>query len=695
MSFVLSPSSRLTAALALALLTAVPASALEPKTGRAPFRLPDGFSLPDLDVAPVLVTYEIGATRAMLPSQVQRFLDENGSQWEVRWDERSARPHLIQGQGVPLVPGRGNALAAGRQPVTLTDVERACRALMARYPELLRVNGLDLRLDAGRSTSYGDDRHVWFVELQQYHQGVPVDGASVFFRLSHGNLVQFGADHVAEVAIDATPSVGRDEAFAVALGSLGIEPRSVSETVDAGTLRLMTARPEGERPGDGLQAAPGQGYAHRLAWQFTFRVAGDPGTIQVAVDAHQGVLLGVRDLNQYVDAVVDGGVYARSQLTPEAVQGLPFATVTNNGTKITDSAGVYDYTGGTASVSLNGRYIRISDTCGAIALSNATDGNLHLGMSPGTDCVTPGIAGAGNTHSARTGFYHLTRINRKAATFFPTNTWLNGTLTANMNINQTCNAFWNGSSVNFYRSVGGCSNTGEISAVFLHEWGHGMDDNSGGSASENGSGEAVGDTFAFLETRNACIGENFRPATACYNCTDPLFGHRGCTGVRDMAFFAVGGSRAIARPSLVADDNGINCDRFACPYLSQGIFPYQGPMGYEGHCESIIASAANWDLAQNLVNRYGKLVGWSKMDALWYGSLTPSKSAYQLTAGQVKCNPAAVVNGCAATNWYTVYLPVDDDDGNLANGTPNACRIWAAFDAHGIACGAQPACTTP
>jgi hypothetical protein len=636
----------------------------------------------------------MGATRASLPADVHRFLDENGSQWELRWDERSARPHLLQGQGVPLVPGKGNTLPAGRSRVTLSDVEQACRAFLARYPELLRVGGLDLRLDASRSTSYGEDERLWFVELQQYHEGVPVDDAAVFFRVSHGNLVQFGADHVADVEVGATPTVARDQAFAAALKTLGLAARRVSETVDAGTLRIRTALPEGERPGEGLRNAPGQGYAHRLVWQFAFRVSGDASTIQVAVDAHSGALLGLRDLNQYVDAVVDGGVYARSQLTPEFVQGLPFATVTNNGTKITNAAGVYDYTGGTATVSLNGRYIRINDNCGPVSLSNSVNGDLHFGMSAGTDCTTPGVGGAGNTHSARTGFYHLTRINRKAVTFFPTNTWLDSTVQANMNINNTCNAFWNGSTVNFYRSGGGCSNTGEIAAVFLHEWGHGMDTNSGGSASENGSGEAVGDTFAFLETRKPCIGENFRPGTPCHNCSNPAYPHRGCTGVRDMSFFSVGGFRVIARPNTVTDDNGINCDRFACPYLSQGVFPYQGPMGYEGHCESVIASGSNWDLAQNLVNRHGKNVGWSLMDDIWYGSLTPSKSAYRLASGGT-CNPSAAVDGCAATNWYTVYLPVDDDDGNLANGTPNACRIWAAFDAHGIACGAQPVCSTP
>jgi hypothetical protein len=29
---------------------------------------------------------------------------------------------------------------------------------------------------------------------------------------------------------------------------------------------------------------------------------------------------------------------------------------------------------------------------------------------------------------------------------------------------------------------------------------------------------------------------------------------------------------------------------------------------------------------------------------------------------------------------------VDDDDGNLANGTPHSCNLYAAFNRHGIAC---------
>ncbi len=445
---------------------------------------------------------------------------------------------------------------------------------------------------------------------------------------------------------------------------------------------MLTA---GERPAEKFEGADGQGYRHLLVWEVEFQRAGDSHVWQAQVNAKNGNVVSLIDRTYY--AQVTGGVYPTTNTDPEVVVPFPFTNVTNGGAKVTDAGGNYTYSGGAATATLNGKYFNMVDNCGAISLSDSSTGNLAFGTGGGTDCTTPGVGGAGNTHASRTGYYHLTNINRKAASFLPANAWLGGTVTSNMNINQTCNAFWNGSTVNFYRSGGGCSNTGEIAAVFLHEWGHGMDTNSGGAASDKGTGEAVGDTFAFLETKDACIGKNFQPGVPCANC------NATCTGVRDVADFATGGTRTIARPSTVTDNNGINCDRYSCPYY-QFIFigAYQGPMGYEGHCESYIASTANWDLAQQLIARWGTTVGWQKMDAIWYKSLTPSKSAYRVASGG-KCNPAAVVDGCAASNWYTVFLPADDDDGNLANGTPNACRIWDAFNAHGIACGARPACT--
>jgi trimeric autotransporter adhesin len=669
--------------LAAALLAPTLALAIEPPQSQA---LGRQFSTPELEVRPSLVVHTRGSRQAAQMPSLQRFFVHHSDQWEVRWDERGNRPNLIEGAGIPLLPGRGNKLAKPGADVRGPEVETAVRNFLAEFPEVLNVGGLDLRLDTKSTVNVGKDKQIWLVELQQFHNGVPVEGANVFFRINHGNIVQLGAEKVAPVSVSTTPRIDSVEALAAVLEVTGFSAGELSEIPEPGRLKIVPALNPGEKPAERFTGVRGRGYRHLLVWEVAFRRAGDDVTYQALVDARSGKVLQLVDLNSYVTAQVSGGIYPKSNLDAEVVRPLPFANVTNGAAKITDASGNYNYTGGTATVTLNGRYIKMVDNCGAISKADSTTGNVAFGTSGGTDCTTPGSGGAGNTHAARTGYYHLTNINRKAASFLPANAWLNGTLTSNMNINQTCNAFWNGSTVNFYRSGGGCSNTGELAAVFLHEWGHGMDANAGGAASDKGTGEAVGDTFAFLETRDSCIGDNFQPGVPCANCGT-------CTGVRNVSAFALGGPKTIAKPSTVADNNGINCDRFSCPYYQFFIFgAYQGPMGYEGHCESYIASSANWDLAQSLVAYHGSTAGWAAMDQIWYESLTPSKSAYQVASGG-KCNPAATVNGCGATNWYTVYLAVDDDDGNLANGTPNGCRIWDAFNAHGIACGARPACT--
>lgn len=663
-------------------------------SSKRPTRL---FTEPALDALPSLT---LAAQRdVLLNARMAPFRQRYGGEWDLRWDDRGDRANVVQGSGIALIPGRGNALSpqafgvARETDLNLGTVAARAREFIATVPELLRTDGLDLRLDAERSVVAGGDRPVWFLEFGQYHDGVRVDGAFVYVRVAQGNVVQFGAERIAEVAVSARAALTREAALASAWNQLGFAADvRVAEFDQPGELRLYPLLPAGDLVGERYAGARGAGYRHVLAWRYVFRVKGADASWQVLVDAQDGHVIDARDLTVNVNATVTGGIYPTTNSDTEIVVPLPFVAVTNSGAKVTDALGIYDYSGGTATATLDGKYFRMNDNCGAISLASTTDGNLAFGSSAGTDCTTPGVGGAGNTHASRSGFYHLTRINQKARTFFPSNTWLQGKVTANMNIVATCNASWNGTSLNFYRSGGGCSNTGEIAAVFLHEWGHGMDTNSGGAPSENGSGEAVGDTFAFLETRDSCIGQNFKPGVDCPNCV-------ACTGVRDVGDFGLGAPPAKrASPANLTNDAGINCDRYigaggvTCPYVhpSSGA-PYRGPMGYEGHCESYIASGANWDLTQALIAKFGA-EGWSKMDRIWYASLTPSKSAYQVASGG-QCNTAATINGCAATNWYTVFLPADDDDGNLANGTPNACRIWDAMDAHGIACGTRPVCS--
>jgi hypothetical protein len=349
------------------------------------------------------------------------------------------------------------------------------------------------------------------------------------------------------------------------------------------------------------------------------------------------------------------------------VRPLPFANLSSGG--FTSSAGVYDYTSGVVSSTLNGQYVRINDTCGSISQSSDVDGNIAFGASGGTDCTTPGSGGAGNTHASRTQFYHLNRA-KEAARGWLNRPWLSQKLTANVNIINTCNASWNGSTVNFYRSGGGCANTGEIEAVALHEYGHGLDSNDGnGTSPENGSGETYGDVTAALTTHSSCIGSGFR-ATNCTGFGDAC---TACTGVRDIDW----AKRASNAPHTVANFTQPNCPTSPIGYV--------GPCNREGHCESYVPSEAVWDVANRDLPSPGSGAAWSTVERLWYLSRPTATGAFSCTTGATFSS-----NGCNAGSLWKTMRAVDDDDGNLANGTPNSAALYAAFDRHAIACTTDP-----
>src|SRR4029453_14593575 len=191
-------------------------------------------------------------------------------------------------------------------------------------------------------------------------------------------------------------------------------------------------------------------------------------------------------------------------------------------------------------------------------------------------------------------------------------------LTVNVNLNQTCNAYWNGSTLNFFKSGGGCNNTGELPGVSLHEWGHGLDSNDGnGSSTDNGSGETYGDFSAALATHSSCIGNGFLTSQCGgygNSCTS-------CTGVRDIDW-----AKHTRNTASTVD----NFTRTSCPQPSANNPNYVGPCGKnaiaqgltslkrEGHCESYVSSEALWDLANRDMPSPGSGSAWASTDRLWY-----------------------------------------------------------------------------
>ena len=589
--------------------------------------------------------------------------DAPAERWSVWVDARSGAPALVQGEGIPWIPGSGNQLASAAAP-TLDSLADSLKTYVRDNRALFVADDAELVLNREGSGAMTPD--LWQIVFDRTVGGVPVTGDGYVFSISHGNLVSFGAPRWSPVTASPVPTLDAGAAFARLRTYLGLGKTEFVSLYETGTLAFTPMTAAGT-DGDTYTGAVGAGYRAALTWRFSFGFGDDAATWVGLVDAHTGAVLALYDDTKY--AQLKGGVFPFSNdgTPPDGVEvanyPMPFATMTvNGGAAQSNASGNFACTGGNAVVSiLQGPYVRVSDACGSFSQSVACDNDLNFGTSTGTDCTVPVGASAGDTHSTRSSFYHLNRIKEHARGWLPANAWLTQQLTDNVNINLTCNAFWSpgAGTVNFYRSGGGCRNTGEIAGVFLHEWGHGMSQNDGaGSANPD---EAYGDITSVMLTHNSCIGRGFTTS----NCSGYGNACLSCTGVREMDYDKL----AAHTPLTPANFPG------SCPAGS-------GPCGKEVHCESYLPGQAFWDLAVRDLPASGvdQATAWALLDRMWYVSRTG-------TSGNAYACSTAATRSCAATAWMQQLRVVDDDDGNLANGTPHAAAIFAAFNRHAITCG--------
>ncbi len=594
----------------------------------------------------------------------ERFAAEREAAWQVRLDTRSGLPTLAWGRGIPWIAGRGNELAADPED-GLPKLEALARKMIRDNPNLLGRFGDELVLDSAASGPLG--AHGWQVTFRQVVDGVPVEGARYDFHVAHGNLVSFGATRWGAVTVATAPTLSVDEARAALAAYLGDTSGLVETSPPA--LSLVPLDPRG------LDAAPwsgqrGRGLVHRLVWRFRMVEPGAPPTWVAEIDAHDGAVLALWDDTQYER--IQGGVYPITNTNapgdPSSAEQpffpLPFVDYSEDGgaTQLTGDFGLYqcNLIGSTIETTLTGQYVRVNDNCGPISEVGSCDGALDLDVSAGTNCVVPAGSSAGNTHASRSSYYHLNRIIQKAQFWLPSNTWLQQRLNDNVNIGSTCNAFWNGS-VNFYRRGGGCGNTAELQAVVTHEWGHGMDQNDGGGY-DNPS-EAYADVVAILEARESCVGRGFFESGTCSGYGDTCL---ECTGIREMDW------------DKRQDHTPATPSGFEQSYCPSG----GGPCGSAVHCASYVPSETIYDLAARDLPAAGMDAdtAWQVAEPMFYLSRDGS-------GGDAFNCSLPDSDSCTANSWFHKLRVVDDDDGNLDNGTPNAAAIFAAFDRHDIACG--------
>lgn len=581
----------------------------------------------------------------------------------------------------PLIPGSGAgnritwAALGARRPAS--DRELGDAAWKAFQAYLVRSQG-DLRVNVQElepSIAVHEAGRIVQINARRVFRGVPVRDSVLKAVLNGGNLVAYGTRGWGTVNVSIRPAVSKEQAVAAVLSHVASVP--LESSLRDPYLNIVPL----ENGDDPVGVQPGRGYRYRLAWVVRLTFRGDHGSWESLVDARSGEVLSFKDLNQYADRKVVGGVFPVSNDgespggIPDGVEQpgwpMPFADIAAGGSGLfTDSGGNLSCVDGSIQTQLSGRFVRMSDHCGAIG-ETAASGDLDLGDGHGTNCDVPPGHSAGDTHSSRTGFFEVNRIKEVARGWLPDNPWLDEQLTANMNIDLECNAFWNGSSINFYRNLGTCRNTGEIAAVFDHEWGHGMDANDA-HPGISFPGEAPADIYAMLRLNDSCIGRGFFLSGTCGGNGDPC---TVCTGVRDADWT----KRQSGQPHDIAWIQGAPTKKSpgSCPAATQ-----VGPCGKSTHCEGSVVSEVIWDLIhRDLPAHFG-------MDP--NTALNLVARLHYLGGGNVnfwyQCDATGVLGGCGSDSGYIQYLAMDDDNGNLMDGTPHMSAIFAAFDRHQMAC---------
>jgi subtilisin-like proprotein convertase family protein len=621
----------------------------------------------------------------------------------VMWfDPRSGHPMSIIG-AIPIIPGKGAGNHLTVESISHQLGKQVTEINTQVVGELFRnfviknkaAIGIDVSQLGPVNAVQINDR-LWNINIPQVVNGIPVRWSRYMGTINSGNIVVQGAATWGNVRINTTPSITAFQSVELGLNFVG--GRLANDRIwKEPSLEILPLAPPAFAIGEhGFSGKVGQGYGHRLAWVFGFQRAPESARWEVAVDAHTAEILSFEDKNHYVSKQIKGGIYplTNTEICPDNVRcgvlqddhPMPF---TNTGfaapNNFTNSAGIFEYTSGTTTTNLTGPYVSITDTCSNHSGTGLGDINLG-GVNGDHDCDF----GAGNTTTAaaRSGMYEVNKIFEAGRGYLPNNAWLQGNqggpLPTNMNINQSCNAFYtsgNPGTINFYRELGGCRNTGEIAAVFDHEWGHGMDDHDANGGLSISS-EGYADIASMMRLWASCVGYGFFKTinSGCGQTADGTGFNQDeaqqgsavcdldCSGVRDADYTKIANGTPLTAQFVCA----------SCANVGGG------PCGRQVHCAATPTREAAWNLAAR------ELQNPPNTDVDGNTAFIIADKLFYQGAGNVglwhNCTCPTTSDGCNADSGYLQYLAADDDNGNLTDGTPHMVDIFAAYNTNNIAC---------
>lgn len=535
----------------------------------------------------------VGVPRVMR-ARLDRFRADLGQSWQVTFRAATGVPSRLWGAGFEV-----------KRSVADGDVAlAAAKLVLGRHLDLLAPGA---KLDDFVLAANDLDAGIRTVAFFQTHDGKQVISGQVSFRFKHDRLVAIGSEALADV--DA--------------------PRETSFVSDARARQSVLDAFAGKSPSLESLDAPailptfgaGGVVRYRNVRRAVVRTA-EPGFFDVFVDARNGDVVATRSRLAFADATLQFRVPERSPSFGDRIDApAAFANVTIDGAATaSDATGKVTFADGAPGAAVVTSFgtqvaVRHDDGPEATFAATLTSGGTTLWDASNDEAIDAQL----------TAFVSSYRVREFARTFAPTLGFLNAQVQATVNIvpmgpDEGCNAYSDGTTINFFEGDAQCENTGRIPDVVYHEYGHSLHYHAiipGTGAFEGALSEGVSDYLSATITGDPRMGRGF------FYSADPL---------RDLD-----------------------------PENRERIWP--DDIRGEVHADGLIIGGTLWDLRKALIEKLGATEGAAKADELYYQGIRRSVDI---------------------PSMYTEVLVGDDDDGNIENGTPNICEINAAFELHGL-----------
>lgn len=475
-----------------------------------------------------------------------KFQQEVGGQWQAIWDRDTGVPLRIFGSGISAPASVSDPLRA----------ERHARDLLARHIGLLAPGSQARDLVLVSNQLHNGVRTVGF---QQEKNGYRVIGGQVSFRFKADRMVAMGSEALpfaqqrSEREADDTALAKRarkwilsDSASLATTGAIEgpfILPIVRSGRVDYHTVMRVTV--DGEKP---------------------------IGRWQVYLDAASADPVAREQTLHFADANIAFDVPIREPLTGRATYPAKDLTVIVNGVEQTSTnTGDISWAGqGSAIVKLS-----VQGPQASVMSEVGNAASVTLPVSSGSAQVW--TEQDSRMEAQLAGFIHSRIAKERARELNPNLSWLDTQLPVRVNIDDACNAYSDGNSINFFLESSQCANTALLADVVYHEFGHSLHSNSiidGVGGFDGAMSEGLSDFFAATITEDPAMGVGFFKSAAPLRHIDPA-----------------------SREHVWPDDVG------------------------EIHYTGLIFAGAMWDLRKILIEKHGEEEGRILTDRLFYATL--------------------------------------------------------------------------